>query len=121
VVGGLPLLTDLAMAVDNVFVAPELRAYVLDLVEATRSHPSLLFGASPRAGLALLRTASGYAVTMGRDYLLPDDVKAVADVVLGHRLAVTSSAELGGQSSSSLIAEILASVPVPVRAPVAAG
>jgi MoxR-like ATPase len=121
VVGGPSLLADLARTVDNVFVAPELRAYVLDLVEATRSHPSLLFGASPRAGLALLRTACGYAVTAGRDYLLPDDVKAVAGVVLGHRLAVTSSAELGGHSSSSLIAELLASVPVPVRAPVAAG
>jgi MoxR-like ATPase len=115
------MLADLARAVDRVFVAPELRAYVLDLVEATRIHPSLLFGASPRAGLALLRTASGFAVTAGRDYLLPDDVKAVAGVVLGHRLAVTSAAELGGQSSATLIAELLASVPVPVRAPVAAG
>jgi MoxR-like ATPase len=107
--------------VDNVFVAPELRAYVLDLVEATRSHPRLLFGASPRAGLALLRTACGYAVTAGRDYLLPDDVKAVAGVVLGHRLAITSTAELGGSSSSSLVAELLAAIPVPVRAPVATG
>jgi MoxR-like ATPase len=121
VVGGPPMLADLARAVDRVFVAPAVRAYVLDLVEATRSHPSLLFGASPRAGLALLRTASGFAVTAGRDYLLPDDVKAVAGVVLGHRLAVTPAAELGGQSSGTLIAELLASVGVPVRAPVAAG
>jgi MoxR-like ATPase len=120
VIGGLPMLASLATAVDTVFVAPELRAYVLDLVEATRSHPSLLFGASPRAGLALLRTACGYAVTAGRDHLLPDDIKAVAGVVLGHRLAVTSAAELGGQSASLLIAEILASVPVPVQAPVVA-
>ena len=111
----------LARMVDDVYVAPEVRAYVLDLVEATRKHLSLLFGASPRAGLALLRTASGYAVTGGRDYLRPDDVKAVAAVVLGHRLAITSAAELGGYSSSALIAELLASVPVPVRAPVAAG
>jgi MoxR-like ATPase len=121
VVGGLPMLANLARAVDNVFVAPELRAYVLDLVDATRSHPSLLFGASPRAALALLRTAAGYAVTAGRDYLTPDDVKTVAGVVLGHRLAVTSAAELGGSSSSLLIAELLASTPVPVRAPVPAG
>ncbi len=121
VIGGLPMLADLARAVDNVFVAPEVRAYVLDLVEATRNHPSLLFGASPRAGLALLRTASGFAVTAGRDYLTPDDVKAVAGVVLGHRLAITSAAELGGSSSPFVIAELLASIPVPVRAPVAAG
>jgi MoxR-like ATPase len=121
VIGGLPMLASLALAVDNVFVAPEVRAYVLDLVEATRSHPSLLFGASPRAGLALLRTAAGFAVTAGRDYLMPDDVKAVASVVLGHRLAVTTAAELGGASSASLIAELLTNIPVPVRAPVAAG
>ena len=121
VVGGLPMLADLARAVDSVFVAPEVRAYVLDLVEATRKHPSLLFGASPRAGLALLRTAAGYAVTAGRDYLMPDDVKAVAGVVLGHRLAITAAAELGGSSSALVIAELLASIPVPVRAPVAAG
>ena len=117
VIGGAPMLATLARMVDNLHVAPELRSYVLDLVEATRNHPSLLFGASPRAGLALLRTASGFAVTAGRDYLLPDDVKAVAAVVLAHRLAVTPSAELGGYSSTALVAELLASVPVPVRAP----
>ncbi len=121
VIGGLPMLANLARAVDNVYVAPEVRAYVLDLVEATRNHPSLLFGASPRAGLALLRTAAGFAVTAGRDYLTPDDVKAVAGVVLGHRLAITSAAELGGSSSAFVIAELLASIPVPVRAPVSAG
>jgi MoxR-like ATPase len=121
VIGGAAMLKNMAAAVDNVFVAPEVRAYVLDLVQATRNHPSLLFGASPRAGLALLRTACCYAVTAGRDYLLPDDVKAVAEVVLGHRVAVTSSAELGGSTSSTLIGELLANTPVPVRAPVAAG
>jgi MoxR-like ATPase len=121
VVGGAAMLKNMAAAVDDVFVAPEVRAYVLDLVQATRNHPSLLFGASPRAGLALQRTACGYAVTAGRDYLLPDDVKAVAVVVLGHRVAVTSSAELGGSTSSTLIGELLANTPVPVRAPVAAG
>jgi MoxR-like ATPase len=118
---GLPMVASLGLAVDNAFVSPEVRAYVLDLVEATRNHPSLLFGASPRAGLALLRTAAGYAVTEGRDYVMPDDVKAVAGVVLGHRLAVTAAAELGGSSSALLVGELLASIPVPVRAPVAAG
>ncbi len=121
VIGGGAMLQELSDAVDNVFVAAEVRAYVLDLVQATRHHPSLLFGASPRAGLALLRTACGYAVVGGRDYLTPDDVKAVADVVLGHRLAITSAAELAGSSASSLIGEILATTSVPVRAPVAAG
>jgi MoxR-like ATPase len=121
VIGGAVMLKNLARAVDDVFVAPEVRAYVLDIVLSTRHHPSFLFGASPRAGLALLRTACGFAVVGGRNYLTPDDVKAVADVVLGHRLAVTAAAELGGSSSSSLIGELLASTPVPVRANVAAG
>ena len=121
VIGGAPMLAAMAGAVDKVFVTPEVRAYVLDLVLATRSHPSLLFGASPRAGLALLRTACGYAVTAGRDYLMPDDIKAVASVVLGHRLALTSAAELGGSTPESLIDELLASTPVPVNAAVNAG
>jgi MoxR-like ATPase len=116
VVGGAPLLRALETAVSSVYVAPEMRGYVLDLVEATRDHPDLLFGASPRAGLALLRTSCAFAVTSGRDYLLPDDVKAVAEVVLGHRLAVSAAADMGGHSSSTLVAGILASVPVPVRA-----
>jgi MoxR-like ATPase len=108
VIGGAPMLADLAAAVSAV--------YVLDVVEATRAHPNLVFGASPRASLALLRTACAYAITAGRDYLLPDDVKAVAGVVLAHRLAVSAAADLSGQSASSLVAEALLSVPVPVRA-----
>jgi MoxR-like ATPase len=116
-VAGAELLAHVSRAVSDVYVAPEVRSYLLDVVEATRSHPDLLFGASPRAGLALLRTSCAYAVTAGRDYLKPDDVKAVTDVVLAHRLAVSAAADLGGRSASTLIAEILASVPVPVRAP----
>jgi MoxR-like ATPase len=115
VVGGADMLRALEAAVSAVYVAPELRGYVLDLVEATRSHPDLLFGASPRAGLALLRTSCAFAVTSGRDYLIPDDVKAVAEVVLGHRLAVSAAADMGGHTSSSMVSAILASVPVPVR------
>jgi MoxR-like ATPase len=115
-IGGADMLAHLTKVVDEVYVAPEVRAYVLDLVEATRQHPSLMFGASPRAGLALLRAATAFAVTAGRDYLTPDDVKAVSSVVLAHRLAVSSAAELGGFSSASLIAELLSLVPVPVRA-----
>jgi MoxR-like ATPase len=116
VVGGAPLLDQLTKVVNGVYIAPEMRAYVLDIIEATRDHPGLLFGASPRAGLALLRTACAFAVTAGRDYVMPDDVKAVAAFVLAHRLALHSAAELGGHSAPSLIAELLATVPVPVRA-----
>jgi len=117
VIGGAAMLEALARAVDAMFVAPEIRAYVVDLIEATRRHPNLVFGASPRAGLALLRTASAIAVTAGRDYVMPDDVKAVAEYVLSHRLAPSSAAELSGATSASIIGELLATVPVPVRAP----
>jgi MoxR-like ATPase len=110
------MLTELTEVTNQVYVAPEMRAYVLDLVEATRQHPDLLFGASPRAALALLRTSCAFAVTVGRNYVTPDDVKAVAASVLAHRMAVSSSAELGGGSATSLVAELLATVPVPVRA-----
>ena len=118
VVGGAELLAQMTRAVNEVYVAPEVRAYVLDLVEASRAHPDLLFGASPRAALALLRTSCAYAVTAGRDYLKPDDVKAVTEVVLAHRLAVSAAADLSGRSATALVTELLSSVPVPVRAPV---
>jgi MoxR-like ATPase len=116
VVGGAALLSDLAQMTNEVHVAPEMRTYVLDLVEATRTHPNLMFGASPRAALALLRTACAFAVTVGRNYVTPDDVKAVAALVLAHRMALSSAAELGGGTAASLMAELLATVPVPVRA-----
>ncbi|HUC03811.1 MAG TPA: MoxR family ATPase [Acidimicrobiales bacterium] len=127
VIGGAAMLAELAATVDAVYVAPEVRGYILELVAATRDHPSLLFGASPRAGLALLRTSCAFAVTAGRDYLTPDDVKAVAVAVLSHRLATSAAAELGGSSSAHVVAELLGTVPVPVRtsrgaaAPVGAG
>jgi MoxR-like ATPase len=116
VVGGASMLSHLTQVTNDVYVAPEMRSYVLDLVEATRNHPNLLFGASPRAALALLRTSCAFAVTVGRNYVTPDDVKAVAAFVLAHRMALSSSAELGGGSAATLIAELLATVPVPVRA-----
>jgi MoxR-like ATPase len=123
VVGGADLLTQLAQMTNEVHVAPEMRTYVLDLVDATRTHPNLMFGASPRAALALLRTACAFAVTVGRNYVTPDDVKAVAALVLTHRMALSAAAELGGVTAASLMAELLTTVPVRAQrsAPVAAG
>ena len=112
--GGPALLAELAEGAAAVHVSAEIRAYILDLTEATRHHPNLTVGASPRASLALLRAATGFAVTAGRAYVVPDDVKAVAVAVLGHRLAPTAAAELGGFSSLQLVHELLATVPVRV-------
>src|SRR5919107_1699631 len=77
---------DLVAAVARLFVSPAIQQYVVALVEATRSSPDLRLGASPRAGLQLLRAARASAALNGRDHVLPDDVQALAGPVLAHRL-----------------------------------
>ncbi len=92
-------------------VAPSVAEYVLDLVDATRSHPDLDHGASPRAARTLLQVAKAFAVVDGRDFCAPDDVKAVAVPVLAHRLGAV--ARRGTDATRRLVADLLASVPVP--------
>jgi MoxR-like ATPase len=94
-------------------VAPAVYDYVVGLVTATRSHPDLGLGASPRAGVALLRASRVAAAAAGRDFVVPGDVKALAPPVLAHRLATTPEAELRGVSAAAVVAEVLAAVPVP--------
>jgi MoxR-like ATPase len=93
-----------------------LRGYVVSIARATRSHPAIELGASPRAALALYKAARAYAAINGRDYVIPDDVKHLAPHVLAHRLVLSSQARLRGRSSEDLIAEILNSVTVPIEA-----
>ncbi len=101
-----------AMAeVDATYVAPVVADYVLDVVEATRSHPDLHHGASPRAARTLVQVAKAHAVIGGRDFVAPDDVKAVAVAVLAHRLSAV--ARRGTDATRGLVTEILARVPVP--------
>ncbi len=113
-VGGAEFLRAFADAVVRAHVAPEVRGYVLDLIGETRSHPDLTVGASPRATLAVLRAAGAVAVSNGRDYVTPDDVKAVAEPALGHRVVVHPAAELAGVTASSTIEEIMSRLLVPV-------
>ncbi len=113
-VGSAAFLRAFADAVVRAHVAPEVRGYVLDLIGETRSHPDLTVGASPRATLAVLRAAGAVAVSKGRDYVTPDDVKAVAEPALGHRVVVHPAAELAGVTASSTIEEIMARLLVPV-------
>src|SRR5690606_2911844 len=101
-------LQDLA---EGVHVADEVFDYILGLSAHTRSHPRVYLGASPRAGLALLRAAKAHALLRGRDFVLPDDVKALATLVLGHRIIVTPEAELDGTGGEAVIAEALERVP----------
>ena len=105
---------DLAAAVadvDGTHVDPAMGDYVLDIVDATRSHPDLDHGASPRAARTFLQVAKAHAVLAGRDFVSPDDVKAVAVPVLAHRLGVLS--RRGTDATRRLVEDVLAGVVVP--------
>ncbi len=91
----------------EVFVAEELLDYVLGLVAFTRNHARVYLGASPRAGLALTHASKGLALLRGRDYVLPDDIRHLAPLVLGPRVMMTPEAELEGAQGTSVIAEAL--------------
>ena len=104
---------DLVAAVARLFVSPAIQQYVVSLVEATRTSPDLRLGASPRAGLQLLRAARAAAALTGRDHVLPDDVQALAAPVLAHRLLLTADAALGRRSAEQVVANLLSVVPVP--------
>ena len=97
----------------SVHVAAQLKAYIVDIADATRRHPSLALGASPRAALALQRTARAWAAANGRDYANADDVKAVALPVLGHRLVPTPEAEFDGVDAYAILEDLLARIAVP--------
>ena len=97
----------------RVHVAPVLKGYLVDVSNATRRHPGVVLGVSPRATLALMRAARAYAASIGREYVVPDDLKTLAAPVLSHRLVLTPEAELGGTSADALLGDVLATVPVP--------
>ena len=103
----------LVAAVRGVHASPAVREYLVDLVTATRNHPDLRLGASPRASLHLLRAARASAALDGRDHVLPDDVQALADSVLAHRLLPTADAQLARRSISDVLGDVLSRVPVP--------
>ncbi|UQX01414.1 MoxR family ATPase [Streptomyces sp. RerS4] len=100
-------------AVESTAVSPEITAYVVDICRATRESPSLTLGVSPRGATALLATARAWAWLTGRDYVTPDDVKALALPTLRHRVQLRPEAEMEGVTPDSVITAILAHVPVP--------
>jgi MoxR-like ATPase len=104
---------DLVDAVGRLHVSDAVRRYVVALVEASRRSPHLRLGASPRAGLQLLRAARASAALAGRDHVLPDDVQMMAAPVLAHRLLLTAEAALGHRSAEQVVADLLSTVPVP--------
>jgi MoxR-like ATPase len=98
----------------RVHTADAIRRYIVGLVEATRDHPDIYLGASPRASIMLLRAARAYAATDERDYVIPDDVKALVVPALAHRIIVTADAAMSGKSTRTVLEELLAQTPVPV-------
>lgn len=94
-------------------VEPGVQKYIVEIIRKTRSHPSILYGASPRASVALLVCSKALAAMRGRDFVTPDDIRDIAAPVLRHRLALRAEAELDGASTDHAITEILKSVEVP--------
>ncbi|MBP2119865.1 MoxR-like ATPase [Cohnella lubricantis] len=88
--------------------------YMISLIRGTRKHSAILLGASPRAGIALASCAKAFALQQRRAFVLPDDVKAVAPLVLGHRLYLRSEARMQGATTISVLEEVLRQIPVPV-------
>ncbi len=109
-----PGVAEMIMQAREVHVAPTLRRYIVDLIEATRHHGDIYLGASPRAALMILRAARAMAAADERDFVIPDDVKALAVPALAHRIIVTADAVMSGRGPEVILQEILAEVAVPV-------
>ena len=101
----------------EVNVDNSIQEYIIRLVAATRTHPDLILGGSPRASLALYKTSQALAALRGRDYVIPDDIKYLAPATLSHRLLVKPEAELRGRSARQILDELLKSVPLELGLP----
>lgn len=98
----------------RVYVEESVNRYVVTILRQTRSDSRLFLGASPRAGLALLRVAKARALVAAQDFVAPDDVKAVAPTVLGHRLILSPEARSSGLDAEELVRDVVERTPVPV-------
>lgn len=103
-------------AIKSVYVSPAVKEYIVSVVNRTRSHESIYLGASPRGSLTLYRAGQARAALGGRDYVLPDDVKALAPYVLPHRMIVSPGARLRDLKTEDVIEDVLDQQPVPERA-----
>ena len=106
-------LEDAIASVAGVTMAPEISAYVVSLIRATRETPDLASGASPRAGALLARASAAQAALQGRGYVIPDDVQSLAPDLLRHRLLLSPSAEIDGRQIDAIVADLVASVEAP--------
>jgi MoxR-like ATPase len=100
-------------AIRNVYVNDDMKRYIVDIVTATRNQPDIYLGASPRGALALYRAAQARAAITGRDHIIPDDIKALAEPTLAHRVIVGPTARIKEITSRSLIQNLVNTIPVP--------
>lgn len=112
---GADQLRNLQKEVRHVHVEESIGKYIVQLTEATRTHPNVYLGASPRGTVALFRTAQALAFVCGRKYVVPDDVKVLVPLTLGHRILIRSEARLEGVTVDKLLEEVMNTVPVPVQ------
>jgi len=103
--------------VKEIFVQHQIQRYIIRLVYATRKHSNVMLGASPRASLDLFRSSQALALLRGRDYVIPDDVKELATVVIGHRVIVTPSARMDGVDGCQIVEDVLEQIAVPGARP----
>ena len=103
--------------VREVHVSPLVSDYIVTIVESTRRHPDALLGASPRGSLALYNVSRAQAAAQGREYVTPDDVKALAEATLSHRIIVSHAARVRGMSGTEIVREIVHATPVPGASP----
>ena len=99
--------------IKDIYIKDDIIRYIAELIAETRQHSKIYLGASPRASLALMRCSKVVALMAGRDFVIPEDIQFVAPHILNHRLILTPDAEMEGQSSHSIIEEILKSKEVP--------
>ncbi len=99
--------------VKSVYADELIKEYIVSLVDASRHHPDVYLGASPRGSLALFKASQARAAILGRDYVIPDDVKALAEATLAHRLIISPAARIKNVDPREVVQELLASVPVP--------
>ncbi len=100
-------------SVKQAYIDPLIKDYIVALVNATRNHPDVYLGASPRGSLALFKTGQARAALEGRDYVIPDDIKAMAEVTLAHRIIVTPAARIKNINPRAVVKELLDAVPIP--------
>ncbi|HLF26220.1 MAG TPA: MoxR family ATPase [Anaerolineae bacterium] len=110
-------LLDMQESVKKVFVAPAVEQYIVDITFATRENENVYLGASPRGSLGLYRAGQAQAALLGRDYVLPDDIKTLAEPILAHRVIVSPTARMKKLTAQHIVENILQQLPIPTREP----